>query len=60
MKWNLRSKRFLVVLLVMVIWCGVGFVAKNWEVFKYMVIPSMSFFGGYVLGETWRPSGSGE
>ncbi len=56
MKWNLKSKRILVLLLYMIIWTAVGLVAKEWEVFKYMVIPATSLFGGYILGESWRPS----
>ena len=57
MKWNLKSKRFLVILLYLAVWCGVGFIAGNWVIFKYMIIPMISFGGGYVLGESWRPSG---
>ncbi len=54
--WNLKSKRLLVLVLYMAVWCGVGMIAKEWDIFKYMVIPATSLIGGYILGESWKPS----
>ena len=59
MKWNIRSKRFLVLLIYMGIWVAVGFVGKQWEVFTQMIYAATGLVGGYILGESWRPSGPG-
>lgn len=60
MKWNIKSKRWITILLNLLIWCGVGFVAGKWEVFKYMTIPVLSLIGTWIAGESWKPSGGGE
>jgi len=56
MKWNLRSKRFLDLMIVNLIWVGVGFFAGQWDVFSTMIIPMITLNGAYIIGETWRPS----
>jgi K+-transporting ATPase c subunit len=58
MKWNIRSKRFLALILYMGIWCAVGFVAQQWDTFGSMIYAVTGVVGGYILGESWRPSGS--
>ena len=56
MKWNIKSKRFLDLMLVTGIWVGTGFIAGEWDTFNSMIIPMIGLHGAYIIGETWRPS----
>lgn len=56
MKWNMKSKRFIDLLMMNLIWVGTGFVAGQWEVFSTMIIPMVTLNGTYIVGESWRPS----
>ena len=58
MKWNLKSKRWVTLLLVNLIWVAVGFIAGMWDVFSQMILPIVGLNGAYIIGESWRPSGS--
>lgn len=57
MKWDLKSKRFLDLMLCNMIWASTGFMAGEWSVFTSMIWPMIALNGAYIIGETWRPSG---
>ena len=56
MKWNIKSKRWITLLLIDLIWVAVGFFAGKWEMFGTMTIPMISLNGAYIIGESWRAS----
>jgi len=58
-RWDIKSKRFLTLLIYMGIWVAVGFVGKQWDTFGSMIWAVTGVVGGYILGESWRPSGPG-
>ena len=55
MNWNIKSKRFIVVAVINGVW--IATLAINHELFRFLTPWVIGFNGGYVIGETWRPSG---
>jgi len=55
MKWNVKSKRYTVVGFVNIMWLITLTVSH--ELFRFLTPWVMGFNGGYVISETWRPSG---
>lgn len=55
--WDIKSKRFLLLLLVNLLWASVGFMAGQWAIFEAMIWPMTTLNGGYIISETWRPTG---
>ena len=58
MNWNLKSKRFLVTLIVNSVWAAT--LAMNAELFRFMTPYAAAFNAAYCGFESWKPSGTGE
>jgi hypothetical protein len=58
MNWNIKSKRFLVTLIVNCVWAAT--LAMNMELFKFMTPYAVGFNAAYCGFESWKPSGIGE
>lgn len=56
----LRYKRLFSLLLLVAVWCFVGFAAHKWEVFEMMIIPVCSAFGVFMGAESLKPSNNRE
>jgi len=58
MEWNMRSKRFLLTLLVNVVW--IATLAMDADLFRFMTPYAVTFDTAYCGFESWRRTGNGE
>ena len=56
MNWTIKSKRFFIILVVNAVWIACLITKDN--LFMALTPYVIGLDGGYILGESWRPSGT--